>query len=203
VGTVSTGNKPKHLALRLALLQVQMRWEKEFKQLDADHPILSALRRATGDAYIEFMLDAANTDCEQGSDQLADKFLELGRWAYPPSTAAELKELSQDLSTATVRKCGIPELDFNPQFSLLKRLAERRKGRPVSRRLDAIRALELKQADPKRWTWPELAQKFCSCGEKKHTATCSERLRREVGHLKRLLRKHSIPQPTPGNKSRQ
>ena len=76
----------------------------------------------------------------------------------------------------------------------------KRRGHPVERRQEAIQALELRLADPGRWTWGKLARHFCNCDETErknddHNRKCKERLRREVGHLKRFLEKSQIPLP--------
>ena len=68
----------------------------------------------------------------------------------------------------------------------------RRKGAPVKKRRAAVLAWEIKLARPDV-TWNALAQKFCDCGAvRRHDFKCQDRLRREVGHLKRALKKHHI-----------
>jgi hypothetical protein len=80
------------------------------------------------------------------------------------------------------------------------RLTGGRRGRPVERRQQAIEALELRLADPTRWTWGKLARHFCNCDNDEktkddHDRRCQERLNREVGHLKRFLKGLQIPFP--------
>jgi len=166
---------------------------------DSNHPILSALKKATHDALIKFMLDAIDTDSEKGSDELADKFLELQTWADESTPTEELEALPQDLAAMkrvpfSSPEASNPEFDFAPQLSLLLREAKRRlKGRPVTKRSTAVLALELSLAGH---TWRELAQKLCDCKRTRHDEDCEDRLYAQVKHLKRLCKKHSIPLPT-------
>ncbi len=75
-----------------------------------------------------------------------------------------------------------------------------RRGPPVRRRQEAILALELHLNDKNKWKWSELARRFCSCSDEEragddHNRKCQDRLYREVGHLKRFLKRVRIPLP--------
>ena len=74
--------------------------------------------------------------------------------------------------------------------SLLERAGKRSRGRPISKRQIAIKALEMKMSDPKKWSNMKLAQKFCDCGKSKHDAGCNERLRHNIINLKKVIKKY-------------
>jgi hypothetical protein len=66
------------------------------------------------------------------------------------------------------------------------------KGRPVTRRSAALRALQL-QIDTGR-TWTSITQEVCDC-KKEHDQSCRENIRQGVNGLKRLLRRLGIQFP--------
>ncbi|HKO57425.1 MAG TPA: hypothetical protein VJ276_16235 [Thermoanaerobaculia bacterium] len=59
------------------------------------------------------------------------------------------------------------------------------KGRPISKRVTALNALNERRL--KRLSWTRLANKFCSCDEEEHSARCADRLRHQVRELEQFL----------------
>jgi hypothetical protein len=71
---------------------------------------------------------------------------------------------------------------------LLRHLGRPREGRPATKRRIAVRAMEMKLEDPKRWTWPKITAALCECGQNRHDISCQDNLRREILHVRKLLR---------------
>jgi hypothetical protein len=68
-----------------------------------------------------------------------------------------------------------------------------KKGRPVTQRSAALRALQL-QIDTGQ-TWTAITKQVCGCGKKRHDRICKEKIRQSVNGLKRFLRDLGIPLP--------
>src|SRR5947207_15070016 len=67
-----------------------------------------------------------------------------------------------------------------------------KKGRPVTRRPSALRALQL-WIDGQKWL--PITQLVCDCPKKKHDQYCDEAIRQSVIGLKQLLRQLGIELP--------
>jgi len=65
--------------------------------------------------------------------------------------------------------------------------AKKKRGAPVTRRLTAVRALQI-QID-KSWDLKKVTQELCDCGKAAHDESCEQQMRQSIGTLKRLLRK--------------
>jgi hypothetical protein len=61
------------------------------------------------------------------------------------------------------------------------------RGRPATRRLTAVRALQM-QID-KNCDLKKVTQERCDCGKAAHNESCEQQMRQSIGTLKRLLRK--------------
>lgn len=71
----------------------------------------------------------------------------------------------------------------------------RKRGRPTTMRDVAIRALDLKvraRGLKKHLSWAQLPNQICPCGESKHDAKCSERIRSSARQLGVVLEKYEI-----------
>jgi hypothetical protein len=71
---------------------------------------------------------------------------------------------------------------------LLRHLGRPREGRPTTKRCIAVQAMEMKLEDPKRWTWPKITSVLCDCDKNNHDIACQDNLRREILHVRKLLR---------------
>jgi hypothetical protein len=60
-------------------------------------------------------------------------------------------------------------------------------GRPVTKLHIAAQAREMRLADAKKWTWRNITEGLCDCGQN-HTIRCRDNLRREVLHLEKMMR---------------
>jgi hypothetical protein len=65
-----------------------------------------------------------------------------------------------------------------------------KKGRPVTRRPVAVRALQMKIDTGKNWL--AIAQEVCDCKKKKHDKSCREAIRQSVISLRRSLKNLGI-----------
>ena len=116
-------------------------------------------------------------------------WLTLG--AHVPSEAEISQMLGQWDST-------LSWMSTEEKARCLTRLAEgmrkRPRGRPTTKRLAAVRALELRQ-NPKLWPWPKVVSAVCPCGNSGHNEQCSEILQAEVRQLQGVLQRFGIPLP--------
>jgi hypothetical protein len=111
--------------------------------------------------------------------------LELHGWVNPRVRRPKLSRKQTASFAAFMVENGV---DSQMAFTLA---TIRRRGAPVRRRWPAVMAWEMKLGRPEE-TWNGLAQRFCDCGDARHKFKCQDKLRREVGHLKRVLKKHHI-----------
>jgi len=146
---------------------------------DFTRPVYSAIRNA----FIEHFSLLYLVLVEKGSNP------------GPEVTPAELKQL--DKNCRTLGGLLFPRSNVwaardsrkSPILKFLLRCLQRKKGgRPLTKLRNAAQAKELRMADPKRWKWKDLTEKFCGCGKKEHSISCQDNLRREVLHLDKLLK---------------
>jgi hypothetical protein len=83
-------------------------------------------------------------------------------------------------------------------ISAARRFAQR--GRPVTRRSQALRALQLHIDTGQSWT--KITKRICDCGDKTHEL-CTENIRQSVNNLKRFLRELGIQVPQRANRRRE
>jgi hypothetical protein len=174
---------------------------------DPEHPVRTALREAyftrtarlidLQEALIQsgaFEALAGLTDISQIPPAireyatLADEAAEIDGWAFDP-IAAEEHEGLLDREGDLLQQSGI-------SFSQIRRYQrsthKNPSGAPIRKRSVAVESFELRTKDAKRWSWSALAVEFCECGARKHNQHCQERIRKQVGHLKRVLKKYAI-----------
>jgi len=111
--------------------------------------------------------------------------LELGSWLGPRIPRPKLSKAEKDRFAFDMIDKGV-----EPRLAL-ELASARRKGAPVRKRWTTILAWELKLSNPSE-TWNTIANKFCTCGRDRHGFKCQEAIRRQIGHLKRVLRKYNI-----------
>jgi hypothetical protein len=123
--------------------------------------------------------------------------------SVPETIRPEVVQLNKNCTTLTGLLFSRPNVwaarDWRkpPIVKYLLRCVQRSKGgRPLTRLGIAAKVKELKVADSKRWTWPELVDKFCDCRRKEHSISCQDNLRREVLHLEKLLKSCGYPVET-------
>jgi hypothetical protein len=114
------------------------------------------------------------------------RLLELNTWVNRRTRRPKLSRKETETFFHFMVREGV-----DPDFALRLAMAPRTRGAPVRKRLAAVLAWEIKLARPAE-TWNALARRFCDCGNSRHDFRCQDRLRREVGHLKRVLKKHQI-----------
>lgn len=125
------------------------------------------------------------------SRQLSKEIKELFGWVAPVPKKGHDEE-----SLNFVAKVLMEQGDtVSNVISLANKMKRGCPGPPIKKRRIAIEAYELRLQNKKKWTWSKLTKEFCTCGAQLHDYKCQERLRREVGHLKRLLQKYQIALP--------
>lgn len=85
-------------------------------------------------------------------------------------------------------------LNTKQGFHVARVYTKKKRGAAISARRTAVKALELRLTDRHTWTWPRLAQKFCTCPKPKneHGAYCRERIRQAVMALEKVLKRHGV-----------
>jgi hypothetical protein len=166
--------------------------------LDSERPVVGALREALHRAWNE-MWELAQREYvppEAGRSKrdayyekgwgAQRKWLELLRWVAAP------ERVHETLARLSGPGAAVARVIVDPHVS--------KRGRPPIKRQIAVQAYQLQLADPKAWTWAALARKLCNCGAVRHQKNCSENLRREVVHLKTLLKSCGISGLPPRKK---
>lgn len=167
-----------------------------YQKLSGEQPIKAQLLLAHAERarrFIEVGLLRQPPDGEE-MKRLSQEMLELGSWQYGRRRPMPEDEI-QRLLAALVRaesKAGTPVGKIASDARQVENIARNKlRGRPVARRPLAVRALEMKTANPKL-SWTGLAMKLCPCG-RKHDFSCREAIRQEVMALKKVLRRYGIP----------
>ena len=168
---------------------------------DPERPIFSALLEAELERA-DKLFDPSFSDqsnIKTGNDvkahfnkftSLLKELIEIAEWIFPH----EPMPLEKALTVASIlRKQNVSKVVWE---IVIKNAERRKRGRPITKRQIAIRALEKQILEPNRkWTHRELAQQFCECGKSQHDKSCSENLRQSMIQLKRILAKY-CPQMT-------
>lgn len=220
------GGPPSQQALDRAWDELRERLDKFKKK----HPVQIALWRARLERVNRYIDSGRELLRKAGNDRitipkellvLGDEITELMNWepatpwyltsslgTTPPSeieTANRKRKHSSGLTEEQVDRAA--EYLLRNQYPMdfvrevLKRGGRGFRGRPVSKRGLAIKALEARMGDP-HLSWSKLARRYCDCGEKSHGFKCRDRIRKNVGQLKRILAKYNIQLPAHrGNKS--
>jgi hypothetical protein len=152
-------------------------------------PVLSALRKAFCERWEHF--ESIASDWKRSSFRsvdwwgrllsLAKEAQEILRWIPEPRTDEGIEAYA-----LLLMKHGVSVMEAAAMAK------QKPRGRPATKRDLAIRCLELRLEDPKKWTWRQLATDFCDCGSRRHNRNCQEAVRKEVGLLNRLLKRLHI-----------
>lgn len=141
-----------------------------------ERPIHAALLRALS-ARLDDLRTLAVSEDERQTRSIMRHVVELTTWVETPIAPSEPK----------------PNLLFGETMAEAMRRhkpLKRRPGRPVVRRLKAVRALEMWLARGRKG-WAAVVADFCECSNHRtHDFYCAEALRSEVRKLKRVLGKH-------------
>ena len=163
---------------------------------DPKRPVFSALLEAElrrfDYLYSGLLTDIDNTKSEEAAITLFNKIIvtakegtEILTWIFPQ------RALSFDEAFEIAKRMSANKFPSDMYESVIKNAGKRRKGRPITKRSVAIKALEKKILEPKRkWSHRELAQQFCDCGKATHDHQCSESLRQSMIQLKKILKKY-------------
>jgi hypothetical protein len=115
--------------------------------------------------------------------------LEDGIWSYlePPETLHGREVTTKRAMIELIQKDSVTFLALYPvidkMFGKLQKKSGR--GRPVTRRLTAVRALQL--CIDKNWTLSRITREVCDCGNATHEDRCQQRIRQSMSGLKKLL----------------
>jgi hypothetical protein len=148
-----------------------------------------------------------------GNPPLTPKTVELMRLNPVASAAylAEIKRLGPDwAATSSYLGLDLPkpkrdkawylewclELGLKPKEAMFAAdiCHKQKRGAPVTARQAAVKALDLRLEDPRKWTWKRLGAEFCTSSGPAHyhDAACQQRIRQAVIHLEKLLQRHNV-----------
>ena len=188
-------------------LMRQPYWQELYRQ----HPIQVKLHviytnfSAQRDFLLEQQLQAIS---EEKWDETVDERLEqinsveseLLPWLggpRPPLTEDEIRKALSDIASSIVEYAITEDAYLSPLA--IKRMLEEHekemrrkpKGRPPDRRPLAVRALEMRLANPKL-KLRDLTKEICPCAKKEHDVYCQQAIRQGIIALKKVLRKYKI-----------
>jgi hypothetical protein len=101
---------------------------------------------------------------------------------------SDLREIQQILDYLTPKGAGI-KARLPGELAIPTRAGQ--KGRRVTRRHTALRALQMKQDT--NLTWKEITREVCDCPKRPHDKHCEQAVRQSVIGLKKLLSKYPHP----------
>lgn len=163
---------------------------------DPKRPVFSALLEAELERFDKFFdtslfIDSRKFKTDDEVKEFLNDYLklilegiEILEWIFP-----EGKTSSEDALKITnaLKEAGAPK---DIWMNVIKRADKRRKGRPITKRQIAVKALELKLSDPDKWSYQKLAQRLCNCEKSNHDNSCSQSLRQTMLQLKKVLKKY-------------
>lgn len=96
-----------------------------------------------------------------------------------------------------IQQDGVTFLAYYPVIDKMFGKLERKpgRGRPATRRLTAVRALQM-QID-NSWTLKKVTSKVCDCGKAAHNDFCEQQLRQSIISLRKLLSKCGVEPAKP------
>lgn len=120
-------------------------------------------------------------------------------WSYlEPTETLHRRALSNKLAMIDlIQQDSVTFLAYYPVIDKMLGKLERKpgRGRPATRRLTAVRALQM-QID-NSWTLKKVTSKVCDCGKAAHNGYCEQQLRQSIISLRKLLRKCGVEPATP------
>jgi hypothetical protein len=116
---------------------------------------------------------------------------EIHGWVFDPISTDDYERL-RDIEGDLLQVTGRSFSEIKRYQRSIQSIHKHRSGAPIRKRSVAVESLELRIKDANRWPWSALAVRFCDCGARKHNKHCQERIRRQVGHLQRVLKKFQI-----------
>jgi hypothetical protein len=142
--------------------------------------------------------DISNVKSKEEAEAFFEKFrviategMEILEWIFPQ------KPLSSAMALDIASRLRALKVSEDIWKGFIKKAEKRERGRPITKRQIAIKALEKQILEPKRkWSPRQLAQQFCNCDKPSHDARCGETLRQSIRQLKKVLARY-CPTFTP------
>jgi hypothetical protein len=116
----------------------------------------------------------------------AEAVKEISSWVFP-ETVPDIDAIAQSW-----RQAG---MNLVQAVEVAKASIKRGRGRPVSKKLIAVEAYDLKYNSKIKTTWAKIADKLCDCGmQERHRiyTPCCQSLRQNVNNLKRILKNYKV-----------
>jgi hypothetical protein len=161
------------------------------------HPVqadmLAALFKRLLEVIRLHLVDTPLQELEAGAAPLLSEANELATWLVDPRNGPPVAEIQADIdlwvsSYANARLTGVADY----AETLKKAWLGRPRGRPSVQKKAAVRALEMKLANPEL-SWKKLASELLPPKKQANIDSPEQCLRQEVMALRRVLRKYGIP----------
>jgi hypothetical protein len=129
--------------------------------------------------------------------RLRSVVLELSTWLVGVAPVKREEEIQRFVSSWVlfVQTLGLSGWDVAQIGAKAEKVARSRpRGRPPDRRLLAVRAYEMKLANP-GLTWQGIASKICDCNKSSHDEYCVQAIRQAVMQLQKTMRRYRVMVP--------
>jgi hypothetical protein len=115
-------------------------------------------------------------------------------------TAEEIEMIQNQSKIRMLETIKNDQLTILALYPVMEDLYAKKPGRPITRRLVAVRGLQMqidnKQIDNK-WTLKRTAREVCDCGKATHDGYCERQLHQTIIKLRKLLGECGIECPKP------
>jgi hypothetical protein len=166
-------------------------------ELRQQHPIqadiMSGVFHRVLEATSALGLNLAPQEFREKVERLLTEANELGAWLVDPEKQPSASEIEADIDSWVNSYVSSGFKAVGQYAELLRKAwARRPRGRPSTRRVAAVRALEAKLADP-TLNWDDLADNFYPSAKEENIDSPAQALRQQVIALRRVLKKYGIP----------
>jgi hypothetical protein len=160
-----------------------------FRALCNGRPIQTRLLRGalTKLDRVRAMFENTSPPDPEAFRQVAFEFFEIATWTVDTVPRFN-SEANIKASLEGAARAGWT-LDWILHYRDL--LTKPQRGRAITKRQLAVKALEMRLAKP-RMSWPQLANQICPCGSTEHSRECSERIRISTIELQKFLSKYQL-----------
>jgi hypothetical protein len=110
-------------------------------------------------------------------------------------TAEQIDRMDEQAKARKLEMIKGDQVTFMALYPVVDLLYAKKRGRPPTRRLAAVRGLQMQNDN--KLTLKEVMPKVCDCGKAAHDEYCEEKLRQSIRALRKLLGECGIELPKP------
>jgi hypothetical protein len=183
--------------LKLSIENLLRSLNPELDTLAIEHPIESRLKRGLLSLFVssaDVMIDARKglrTDWINVVDANNRLGAKIESWLESRPVGKTSEDINESIHVWTAAGFDIREV-VHAVEKAEERIFKRPRGRPVTKRALAVKALDKRTVDP-TLTWAQLADEVCDCGQRHQLTTkCCQSLRQEVMELEKFLQENNL-----------